>query len=69
MKNFGVISLIAGIAFVVAFSAHAILTEAGLPLLFKLGFLLIGGGALLILIQQIRDRKKEKEEENDYRQY
>ncbi|OPL09378.1 MAG: hypothetical protein AVO33_00735 [delta proteobacterium ML8_F1] len=69
MKNLGIISVLAGIVMMLVFSTLAIVSDGGMPALVLYGMALLSGGILLILVVQIKERRKEKEEEHDYRQY
>ncbi len=63
-------SIIAIISFIViVFSFYYMVTPIGVPFLMKLAYIGVAIGIVLILIKQLGDKKKEKKEQDDYKDY
>lgn len=69
MSKVGYISIITGILALISYSLYILLVDLEVPLIIKIGILLVVFGSMFILIKQIASRKKEKIEEEKYKDY
>lgn len=69
MKKTGYISIILGILTIIGFSLYLGLSDLEVPIFVKAGISLIVFGVVIILIKQIYNRKEERKEEENYKNY
>lgn len=69
MKKLGLYSFFIGILMIVFYSVNELFKASDVAIWVKIAMTLIITGIILILVNQLRDRRKEKEEEHDSSQY
>ncbi len=69
MKKLGLASFFIGILIFVFYALSALFISSDVSLWVKIAFSLILTGIILIIINHFKDRKKDKEEEDDFSQY
>lgn len=69
MKKIGVYSFFIGVLMMVFYTIIVLFQDSEVNLWVKLSIALMITGFILIIVNQIKDRKKEKEEEHDSSQY
>ena len=69
MAKFGYISILTGILILIGYVMYQLMIDLAMPLLIKLGLILIVLGVVVIIIKQIVGRKAEKEESDEYKKY
>lgn len=69
MKKIGLYSFFIGILMIIFYGLTMFFKDAEIALWAKLAMTLILGGIVMILVNQLMDRNKEKEEEDDSSKY
>ncbi|MCK5762744.1 MAG: hypothetical protein KAH05_01365 [Clostridiales bacterium] len=69
MKKLGLTAFFIGIIIIVFYSLSSIFISSEISLWVKIAFTLILTGMILIIVNHYKDRKKDKEEEDDFSQY
>mgnify|MGYP001385529121 CR=1 FL=1 len=69
MKKIGVYSFFIGVLMMVFYTIIVLFQDSEVNLWVKLSIALMITGFILIIVNQIKDRKKEKEEEHDSSKY
>lgn len=69
MDRIGFLSIIAGIMIIIGYSVYSILGSLEVPMIIKLAITLIVLGIIAVIAKQITDRKKEIQENEEYKDY
>ena len=69
MKKLGLAAFFIGLIIIVFYALSSLFISSDVSLWVKIAFTLILTGMILIIINHFKDRKKDKEEEDDFSQY
>jgi membrane protein implicated in regulation of membrane protease activity len=69
MDKLGFLAILAGILMLIGYWLYIMLIEISLPFFIKIAIILIVVGIVFVLFKQLFDRRKEKEEMKDYKDY
>ncbi|MEA3423208.1 MAG: hypothetical protein U9Q80_05405 [Bacillota bacterium] len=69
MKKLGLTAFSIGLLIIVFYSLSSLFISSDVSLWVKIAFTLILTGIILIIVNHYKDRKKDKEEEDDFSKY
>lgn len=69
LKKIGLISFFVGVIIILIYSVSMLLSAQDVTLWVKIAMILIIAGVVIILYKELQDKKKNKEEEDDFSKY